>query len=310
MRPFIDFLFSVALASLSSGLIAVAGRVGNVSSFFMFATVLQWAKHRQGDKSWRLIFWISSVIQLIPLFMFTWFEKVSSGETIAVTDVANTQQSVESESAIQDSPTIGDSLRILKEEAKRLAFWMHLVSRSSLMIIASFLLFVPSYMANAFGMTESASARVGALYALGSLLSVTFGAKSFSASSRQSKILSTIVLLGSLVVCSLLHLAHITGSLVLSPLAGAASMFIWGITFSIPFYIPPSMYALKRGGEKSSATIADAFDFVGFMLLAWFNGFVAARPQDILSSWIDPYRVLLGFSLTALVTSIVAIVTE
>jgi hypothetical protein len=187
---------------------------------------------------------------------------------------------------------------------------MHLVSRSSLMIIASFLLFVPSYMANAFGMTESASARVGALYALGSLLSVTFGAKSFSASSRQSKILSTIVLLGSLVVCSLLHLAHITGSLVLSPLAGAASMFIWGITFSIPFYIPPSMYALKRGGKKSSATIADAFDFVGFMLLAWFNGFVAARPQDILSSWIDPYRVLLGFSLTALVTSIVAIVTE
>jgi len=29
-------------------------------------------------------------------------------------------------------------------------------------------------------------------------------------------------------------------------------------------------------------SVADAFDFVGFLLLAWFNGFVSRRQKDIL----------------------------
>lgn len=298
--------FFLIFSILPSGLLAVAGRVGNVSSFFMFASVLQWAQQKHGASSWRLVFWISSAIQLIPLFMLQWFENASSAPNMHHADTQN----AESQTVARDSPTIKDSLRILKNESQCLPFWMHLISRSCLMIIASFLLFVPSYMANAFGMTEAASARVGALYALGSLLSVSLGAKPFSASSKRSKILSTTVLLGTLLGCSLLNIAHINGAIMLSPLVGSISMFLWGITFSIPFYIPPSMYALKRGGRQSSATIADAFDFVGFMLLAWFNGFVAGRPQEILSSWLIPYQFLTGFSLTALIASIVAIVSE
>ena len=49
---------------------------------------------------------------------------------------------------------------------------------------------------------------------------------------------------------------------------------------AIPFYLPSSMFALKRGGEDGSATIADAFDVCGFGLLAVFNGFVA-RVLDV-----------------------------
>lgn len=40
------------------------------------------------------------------------------------------------------------------------------------------------------------------------------------------------------------------------------------------------MFALKRGGEDGSATIADAFDVCGFGLLAIFNGIVA-RVLDV-----------------------------
>jgi hypothetical protein len=35
--------------------------------------------------------------------------------------------------------------------------------------------------------------------------------------------------------------------------------------------IPPSLYALSRGGTESSATIADVFDIGGFALLAAFK---------------------------------------
>ena len=178
------------------------------------------------------------------------------------------------------------------------------------MIVASFLLFVPSYMTNAFGMSSSSAARVGSIYALGSLISVSLGAKRFSASDKKTKIIISLMLLGSLLGCCFLQLAHISGRIIMSPACGAISMFVWGFAFSIPFYIPPSMYALRRGGRQSSATIADAFDFVGFMMLAWFNGFVASRPQDILSSWYSPFAVLTGCSLLSLLSLVAALVTQ
>jgi hypothetical protein len=53
-------------------------------------------------------------------------------------------------------------------------------------------------------------------------------------------------------------------------------MFLWGFSFAVPFYIPPSMFALARGRKESSATISDVFDVVGFIMLALFNGYVAS----------------------------------
>jgi len=291
----------------------VAGRVGNAFSFFTFAYVLQWTQQRQMDglvdSSWRLVFWVSSLMQLIPLAMFTWFDRVASrqdGEHSPPHEIITAEAQYPS----QTSSSVNNSLRVLRSESKTIAFWMHLISRSSLMIIASFLLFVPSYMTNAFGMSTSSAARVGSLYALGSLLSVSFGAKRFSASTKKTKIISSVTLLGSLFGCCLLQLAHITGTMHISPVGGAVSMFVWGVAFSIPFYIPPSMYALRQGGRLSSATIADAFDLVGFILLAWFNGFVASRQQDILMSWYSPFVLLTGCSLVSLVSLVTALATE
>ncbi len=309
---------------LAAGLLAVAGRVGNASSFFAFASVLQFVQQKQAalnnganDFSWRLVFGVSSLIQLIPLIALTCYQRstvrsLPVGDSVSSEDLCNNRR--EDNNDIPSSPsssrTIKDSLVVLKEEAKNLSFWMHLISRSSLMIIASFLLFVPSYMANAFGMTSGDAARVGSLYALGSLLSVSFGAKRFSAMTMKNKVVSTIGLLGSLLVCSLMQVAHINGTLTMTSFGGALSMFLWGVTFSIPFYIPPSMYALRRGGSESSATIADAFDFFGFFMLALFNGFVASRQQELLLSWLAPFRILSGFSALSLVCLVIAIINE
>jgi len=66
----------------------------------------------------------------------------------------------------------------------------------------------------------------------------------------------------------------------LTPVLGTALMFLFGFSLAIPFYLPSSMFALKRGGKDGSATIADAFDICGFGLLAVFNGIVA-RVLDV-----------------------------
>ncbi len=306
------------------GMLAVAGRVGNASSFFAFASVLQFVQQKQAalnnganDYSWRVVFGVSSLIQLIPLVAITCYQRITVrslpiDDSGTSEDLCNTRRVHNNvvPSLSSSSRTIKDSLVVLKGEARNLSFWMHLISRSSLMIIASFLLFVPSYMTNAFGMTSAAAARVGSLYALGSLLSVSLGAKRFSAMTIKNKVASTIALLGSLLVCSLMQVAHIRGAFTMTSFGGALSMFVWGLTFSIPFYIPPSMYALRRGGSESSATIADAFDFFGFFMLALFNGFVASRQQDLLLSWLMPFWILSGFSALSLICLVIAIVTE
>lgn len=324
----VDFIFSSCWASCLNaihhtfceedwasriGLLAVAGRVGNALSFFTFAYILQWAQNLHSttsdvNKSWRMVFWASSLIQLIPLLMLKWFDKVSFVLSDGEDQISSSNDM--NRSGHSSGTSIRESVMLLRGEMKKLPFWMHLISRSCLMVVASFLLFVPSYMTNAFGMNSASAARVGSLYALGSLLSVSFGAKVFSTSRTRTKLIATISLLGALVLCSLLHMAYISGAISVTSIGGALSMFLWGLSFSIPFYIPPSMYALRHGGRKSSATIADAFDLVGFMMLAWFNGFVASRQQDILSSWLSTFAILTTCSLLSLLSLSVALVSE
>lgn len=100
---------------------------------------------------------------------------------------------------------------------------------------------------------------------------------------------------------SLVQLGHMMGMWNLSYMSCAISMFLWGCSFAIPFYIPPSLYALQRG--DASATIADAFDIGGFLLLAAFNGYVASIPnKSIAASWIPTFQITTLCSLMSFVT--------
>ena len=319
----VDFVFSscwaACLSSIHStfdeqdwagkiGLLAVAGRIGNAMSFFAFASILQ--SFATSASSWRLVFWLSSSLQLVPLFMFMLFSHVSKDDMIDKdTDSMIHNENQESIENTSNSATTSmkESIRILIQEAQFPAFWMHMIARSSLMIIASFLLFVPSYMSTGFGMSSANASRVAALYAIGSMLAVSFGAKKFSSSDVNRQCIAIVTMLGSLIGVCVLQIMHICGKLSLTPIIGGVSMLIWGLAFSVPFYIPCSMYALRVGGRKSAATIADAFDLVGFSMLAWFNGFVARRSQDLLVSWLSPFAILGGFAWTGLVTLVLAL---
>lgn len=255
---FVDFVFSSCWAACLNaihrtfsdtewakqiGWLAVAARSGNALSFLIFASILQWSKERNIVEPWRLIFLVSSVLQALPLVMLHLVRKPKSEVLVDENnDMKNTRSSIQL------------SLKVLRDEAQKLPFWMHFISRSCLMLIASFLLFVPSYMTNCFGMSDGEAARSASAYAVGCLISISAGSKRFARLQVVSKIKAIICLLGTLFACSLFHVAHITGRLQLSAFAGVASMFIWGFTFAIPFYIPSSMYALQKGARESSAT--------------------------------------------------------
>jgi hypothetical protein len=175
------------------------------------------------------------------------------------------------------------------------------------MVFGSFLLFVPTLMTNCYNASSAFGAQVGSIFALGCLLAVTFGSQVYATLSKKQKIISVVSLLGTATLSALAQLAHMKGTLSLSANASACLLFLWGFCFAVPFYIPPSLYALSRGGKTSSATIADVFDFGGFGLLAVFNGYVASIRHDVLSAWIPTFEILSGCSLVSLVALSLAI---
>ncbi|KAL7486536.1 hypothetical protein ACHAW6_012140 [Cyclotella cf. meneghiniana] len=263
------------------GRLAMAARMGNAISFAFFAWLLSWAArnavststHDAIDTSWRLVYLSSSSIQLVPLTLLYLFKKKSamsnSGQTTAQSHAEAPTQS-----------TMIRSLKILSRESRHLEFWLHLLSRTLMMVLVSFLLFIPTYMNQCFSMSSASSARVGSFFAMGCLASVTtMSEKTYPAASStvtyKQRSWAVLCLLAISTICLSLQFAFLQDILPLSPMMGALSMFAWGFALAIPFYIPASMFALKRGGKEGSATIADAFDVCGFSLLAIFNSSVA-----------------------------------
>jgi hypothetical protein len=304
-------------------MLATAARIGNAMAFSSFAILLKLASRGFVTSSthtalsppmnaWRYVFGACSAIQLIPIILLFYFgrQKQPDHAPSAIADICDKPNNINDSNIIPHHPRQSSTLSVIKKQLKSVGFWLHLISRSCLMVFISYLLFVPTYMKYAFGMTSSAAAQVGSIFALGCLLSVTAGSKPYSSytTTQRSALLSTLLALGTIV--SFLQWAHVSGQILLTPALGVLCMFFWGFTASLPFYIPPSLYALEQGGAASSATIADLFDVFGFLLLARFNGYVASITHATLSQWKGPFLFTTICSLISLCSLTVATYME
>jgi hypothetical protein len=74
--------------------------------------------------------------------------------------------------------------------------------------------------------------------------------------------------------------------------------------------VPPSLYALSRGGAQSSATISDIFDFGGFGLLAIFNGYVASIDHVRPKAWIPTFQLTTACAVLSLFAVSFAVILE
>ena len=292
------------------GMIAAAARTGNASAFFMFAGVLQWSsKHLPpGAQAWRLVFGASSVLQLIPIALLSYFGSMKSN--ISDFPVLGQREGIKLSPKTTGPTTIKASLATLKRQASTPEFWLHLISRSTLMVFGSFLLFVPTLMEQVYGLSNSQAARVGSVLALGCLLSVTTCSQLYTILPKRTKITLSAAFLSIASMCSVVQLAHVAGIMSLSSSLSTLTMFMWGFSFAVPFYIPPSMFALARGGKESSATISDVFDVVGFVMLALFNGYVASIQHNNIAAWIKTFQILTGCAVTSLISLSLAIFFE
>lgn len=219
------------------GRLAIAARSGNAISFAFFGWLLHvasaWVPTTPSigtvDASWRWVFRVAGVIQLLPLCVLSYFRKGGGGNSISI---------VNDDKQNKHAPisTMKHSIGILFQQSRTPEFWLHLVSRSLLMILVSFLLFIPSFMSECYDMSHASSARVGSIFALGCLLSVstlaekTYPSGSQSISSIRRKKISTIGFLSTASVCSIVQIAFLQGSLLVTPIVGSLFMFLFGFS--------------------------------------------------------------------------------
>lgn len=230
------------------GRLAMAARIGNALGFAFFASLLQWtitgasAPSTAGvgsiEEEWRWVYRAAALIQLLPLLMLTHY---GNGITNNAMSTYKREESV-------TTSRLDQSLTILRYQSLKPEFWLHLISRSLIMVLVSFLLFIPSFMAQCYGMTSSSSAQVGSLFALGCLLSVsTLSEKSFPSvgmitnetGPRESRLIqvnyrrkaySMLAFLATSTMCLLIQTIFLRGTISLTPLIGSLLMFLFGFS--------------------------------------------------------------------------------
>lgn len=338
---FVDFIFSSCWAGCINaihqsfppeqwagriGSLAAAARSGNAIAFAGFAAVLKFSTGRI-RQTWRPVFAISAAVQVVSVLLLRYYgDKICNyheGSSMQINN-CNTKR-----------PSLRQSLGALSKEASMPEFWLHLVSRSALMVFASFLLFVPTLLCEAYQAATAFGAQAGSIYALGCLLAVTGISGTYTRLPNKGRIAMLIGLLGAATASSVAQLLHMQGTIHLSVTASLVTLFLWGFSFAIPFYskclvalrckcslmsrrahligcflVPPSLYALSRVGAKSPATIADVFDIGGFSLLALFNGYVASIEHSRPAAWIPTFKLTTACSAISLVSLSLAVWLE
>jgi hypothetical protein len=185
-----------------------------------------------------------------------------------------------------------------------------LISRSALMVLASFLLFVPMLMNQVYGTTSALAAQTGSIYAMGCWLSVTLLSPIIPNLARERKAALFASLVAAIVVCSITQLGRMLGWWPLSLGCSIITMFVWGFAVACPFYIPPAMYALETGGRTSSATIVDLFDIGGFGVLAAFNGYVGSIVHNDPAAWSTTFILTTACAIFSLISLPLALLLE
>jgi MFS family permease len=298
----VDFCFSACWAACINGIhqcfseeewssrigsLAAAARLGNATSFAFFASLLGLCQQSM-RQPWRPVFALASVGQLVPLVLLSVFQP----------------RQLASNKRADKSPTATDTLATVRRVVRTIPFWLHLMNRAALTVSASFLMFIPLLMSQVYGATSAVAARTGSAFAMGCWLSVTTIAPMIPKLTPRYKTVLLAVLSAGTMMASIVQLGRMLGWWPLSLTGSMFSLFMWGFSVSVPFYIPASVFALSTG---SSATVIDLMDSVAFGLLAVFNGYVAGILHYDPRAWAGTFLLtsICGFvSLVALSTAL------
>jgi OPA family sugar phosphate sensor protein UhpC-like MFS transporter len=272
------------------GILSTSSRVGTLTATFLLGSLLDWI-------SWREMLWIAAALGgCIALFYGL---KMRDRPAMPIPDE---DASPSGETTTADRPPHPFDDLTLRQALPRifasLRFWLIACSLMGLTILWDYLIVVPQFLKDTYGLSLAQASRAASAIPLGSLISVLAGGYVFDRLDRKTM---GIVMAGLLTVatgCLLLLATLGTGTnvmLVVLPL-----LFLFGLCVSPCYYIPCSVFSIDFGGRHSGFLVA-ILDAIGFAATATFYVFGTALAKRM--GWTMFLYVLAGVGAWSLVTT-------
>ncbi len=243
------------------GLVAASSRLGSMLSTIFFGFVLG----KNGD--WRMVYKSAAVIQGVIFLLSLLLEKSSNGK-MSGENIANAKKISVQTVRKEQKETIP---QVLKRVSAIPSFWLMLTAKTVLMTVGQIILFIPMFLVSTQGIAMKDASIYAGSFALGSLISSVGGSKIYEKLTKLMQ-LKVIALFNSFgFFFSWLLYLQVKGTIILPLNLVVASLFMWGLGWSLPFYVPPGKLALSLGGKDHAALLTNIYDGFGFLAAAVFS---------------------------------------
>jgi predicted MFS family arabinose efflux permease len=180
-----------------------------------------------------------------------------------------------------------------------LDFWLMMSAKCALFVFTQwFMNFVGLFLRTACGFSAAASTNAISVANAGQMVGLLIGGKYYKMLSPrdQAHAVAAGLAVTALVSTALYQRESLPGvTAAILPL-----LFVWGLCFAVPFYLPPGTYALECGGKRHSTFFTNLFDAGGFTVASVWNRYAATQTR--LNAWDDVLWTLVCFSTIALCT--------
>ena len=174
-------------------------------------------------------------------------------------------------------------------------FWLITGSLAALTILWDFLLFLPVFLKETLGMSDSGASMTSSAFPLGSFISVLAGGFVFDLLSRRSTawLMGGLLLIATACIGTFWLFQFISMSNQVAVGIALVLLFVFGFCIAPCYYIPMSVFSIQFGGPHAGFLVAllDAIAFLVNAVFYWFAGDLAEK------SWSQFLLVLGGIAM-------------
>lgn len=254
--------------------IASAGRMGAAAGAIVYGSLL----HR--GYTWRQVFCAPAAVQLVLVILCIW-------QHITVKRIQAT--STAADEAATSPVKLADKRAHAEAEAVQKSVWAQVLSTDFLLMFVPkcalfiltqwFMNFVGLFLPYAFGFTKAAATNAISVPNAGQMVALIYigaGVYKRIGALRQAQVVTAMLLVNLLVPVMLRFRTYLPFvELLLLPI-----LFLWGLSFAVPFYLPAGTFALELGGKRNGALFTNLFDAGGFTVCSVWNRFAAAKAGE------------------------------
>ena len=162
-----------------------------------------------------------------------------------------------------------------------LDFWLMFLPKIVLFTYTQFFMnFLAPYLHAEHGYSHGDATSFSGLCSGGSVIGLlVVGDRVYKKLSLRSQ--ASLVLLLMLVCLAVPALLAFGGALPFDPSPLVVPLlFVWGVAYALPFYLPPGEFALRIGGKTAAALFTNLFDAGGFTVSFFWNRWATKSSKD------------------------------